>query len=284
MSDAGNEQRYRLHCQNCMKMFTHNSTIADLASADFGQQLSGPTYQQKRLAADTVSKHSKALQSPPPRALEPVESGYFKKGRSRRTDILSDADAKSEWFRRGIPLRSSVEEDEKMRGGGGGGGSGSSSSSEPFADDVYVQSLSPAKIFEEIEKWVIGQEQVKKVLSVGLFNHYQRLQYNQKKVEFAEQQQAQRNSSTRGMSRDPAAAEMRSMLERQNNRVRRDVEAQRELEKMSSSSKNNDDNHRPATTPLWKQSYEQRNSVSRSQQSTSMVSDLSPPPSSQDEF
>ena len=232
-----------------MKMFLPSSAIADLASADFGaalakqkqqqpttqqprqspqppQPLSGPTHRQKKLAAATQFVGEKGLQKPSPRSVDMMK------------------DAKAEWFRRGIPIRPPNEK------GGGGNASSSPASKAPFDNDDSILSLSPNAIFEEMNKWVIGQEPVKKVLSVGLFNHYQRLRYHHEKT-LAEQ----------------AVAAAKAQLQRSNRRgsggddsPRRTPESDDGMESLES---------------RWKQSYEQRNNVSRSQMSEDKVNTFS---------
>ena len=238
MSDASNEQRYRLVCEHCMKMFTHSSTIADLASADFGRALgaaagkvplSGPTHRQKKLSAATQTDQSTALQN---------------------VDMLKDA--KLQWFRRGVPLRT-PNSDDRRRGGGRGSNPSNPNNNprtplpleEPFEDEESILSLNPTSIFDEMEKWVIGQEPVKKVLSVGLFNHYQRLRYHHKKAlaELANVKDADR--------RQPTGAPHFNVDHKHVNAATNDKD-----------------------TP-WEQSYEQRNSVSRSQLSPQADEELS---------
>jgi hypothetical protein len=80
---------------------------------------------------------------------------------------------KAEWLKRGIPQRGSVS---SLRD--------TTAKQEPFEGAEGILSLSPNNIYDEMEKWVIGQEQVKKVLSVGMYNHYQRLRYLYKKKQF----------------------------------------------------------------------------------------------------
>ena len=41
-----------------------------------------------------------------------------------------------------------------------------------------VELLTPAEIKEELDKYVIGQDEAKKVLSVAVYNHYKRINYN----------------------------------------------------------------------------------------------------------
>ena len=45
-------------------------------------------------------------------------------------------------------------------------------------DECSLDTISPKKVFEELSKVVIGQENAKKVLSVALSNHYKRIKYN----------------------------------------------------------------------------------------------------------
>ena len=45
-------------------------------------------------------------------------------------------------------------------------------------DECTLDTISPKKVFEELSKVVIGQENAKKVLSVALSNHYKRIKYN----------------------------------------------------------------------------------------------------------
>ena len=61
--------------------------------------------------------------------------------------------------------------------------------SEEFEEEVKSQTidlskkLTPKKIYCELSKKVIGQEETKKVLAVSLYNHYKRIKYNLKNVE-----------------------------------------------------------------------------------------------------
>lgn len=43
--------------------------------------------------------------------------------------------------------------------------------------------ITPKKIYEELSKKVIGQEEAKKVLSVALYNHYKRINYDYKNID-----------------------------------------------------------------------------------------------------
>ncbi len=57
----------------------------------------------------------------------------------------------------------------------------SKSNSEPKTTNVYP--TKPIEIYEQLQQFVIGQEQAKKVLSVGVYNHYKRVlssQHNEK--------------------------------------------------------------------------------------------------------
>ena len=57
----------------------------------------------------------------------------------------------------------------------------SRSNSEPKTTNVYP--TKPIEIYEQLQQFVIGQEQAKKVLSVGVYNHYKRVltsQHNEK--------------------------------------------------------------------------------------------------------
>ncbi len=47
--------------------------------------------------------------------------------------------------------------------------------------NTEINVLTPAQIKEELDKYVIGQEQAKKVLSVAVHNHYKRILYSKKK-------------------------------------------------------------------------------------------------------
>ncbi len=44
-----------------------------------------------------------------------------------------------------------------------------------FAKDEALNLLSPAEIKDELDKYVIGQEKVKRILSVAVYNHYKRI-------------------------------------------------------------------------------------------------------------
>ena len=50
-----------------------------------------------------------------------------------------------------------------------------------------IQLLAPEKIKEELDRYIVGQDQAKKVLSVAVYNHYKRLLY-QNKNEFTEEE------------------------------------------------------------------------------------------------
>jgi ATP-dependent Clp protease ATP-binding subunit ClpX len=51
---------------------------------------------------------------------------------------------------------------------------------------------SPKEIYEQLNEWVIGQDQAKKVLSVAVYNHFKRInrQLNSKKIELVELQKS----------------------------------------------------------------------------------------------
>ena len=47
-------------------------------------------------------------------------------------------------------------------------------------DSPYEELLSPLEIYNQLDEYVIGQEKAKKVLSVAVYNHYKRLNYESK--------------------------------------------------------------------------------------------------------
>ncbi|KAJ8435193.1 hypothetical protein Cgig2_028379 [Carnegiea gigantea] len=63
-------------------------------------------------------------------------------------------------------------------GSGGGGELGSNSKDEPWGGSNLGNSFpSPKEICKGLDKFVIGQEKAKKVLSVAVYNHYKRIYY-----------------------------------------------------------------------------------------------------------
>ncbi len=67
--------------------------------------------------------------------------------------------------------------DKELGGGGGNSGKGAKSTK---AADLKVPK--PAEILNRLNEFVIGQEEAKKVLSVAVFNHYQRLRQHDTKL------------------------------------------------------------------------------------------------------
>ena len=78
-----------------------------------------------------------------------------------------------------------------------------------------MTSLRPRKIFEEMSRYVVGQERVKKVLSVAMYNHQQRCRFRREKMRHMHHQNElsrfgnvigeDRAASRRTESRDPTA-------------------------------------------------------------------------------
>ena len=220
MDDTNNSPRFTLHCSHCMKMFNPSEETASTLLSDLAASEQHP----KQLMPATT------LQTSLPRSVEKVK-------------VLQDAT--TEWHRRGIPTRPAEHgSDEleyravkrKLRELLFNDATKSNSNS----NSNSMLSLSPGGIFEEMEKYVIGQEQVKKVLSVGLFNHYQRLKYHEKKT------------------RVESLKKMKARLE----------EHKREEQNNGRNSATGDtDELEERRDQKWNQSYEQRNSIARSQMS-----------------
>ena len=49
--------------------------------------------------------------------------------------------------------------------------------------DMLELDINPKKIYQELSKNVIGQENAKKVLSVALYNHYKRIKFSNTKID-----------------------------------------------------------------------------------------------------
>lgn len=65
-----------------------------------------------------------------------------------------------------------------------------------FANTAYKkQPPPPKKIYEYLDRHVVGQEQAKKVLSVAVYNHYKRLSVN---IQTPVQKQSAESSPARG--------------------------------------------------------------------------------------
>jgi|EP00945_MAST-04E_sp_MAST-4E-sp1_P000715 ATP-dependent Clp protease ATP-binding subunit ClpX len=45
-------------------------------------------------------------------------------------------------------------------------------------EEIPATSMTPVEIYNSLDQYVIGQERVKKILSVSLFNHFQRIRFN----------------------------------------------------------------------------------------------------------
>ena len=196
---SGNDLRQRFYCQHCKKMFQSTKPIdpfvEDLATADFGQPL---------LMA------SSALATPFPRAL------------------AKETHNNAEWLKRTIPQRTYSSHPPP---------SPTTTRHQNHRQDpaVSLLSLSPSTIFNHLCQHVIGQQQVKKVLSVGVYNHYQRLYY-QLKVE-AEQ-----------------TPDHKASTNEETNHTGKEGSLVRKFRPSGGDGQN-----------LWGQSYEQRNNVARSQ-------------------
>lgn len=50
-----------------------------------------------------------------------------------------------------------------------------------LSDDKFLNLVKPKMIKEELDKYVIGQDEAKKILSVGVYNHYKRISNNKDK-------------------------------------------------------------------------------------------------------
>jgi DNA replication protein DnaC len=112
-------------------------------------------------------------------------------------------------------------------------------------------SLSPSTVFDHLCQHVIGQQQVKKVLSVGVYNHYQRLYY-QYKVE-AEQMPDRKTSTNEHKVEAVQLPDHKTSTNEQDNHTGEEGSLVRKFRPPGGGQN------------LWGQSYEQRNNVARSQ-------------------
>jgi hypothetical protein len=112
-------------------------------------------------------------------------------------------------------------------------------------------SLSPSTVFDILCQHVIGQQQVKKVLSVGVYNHYQRLYY-QHKVE-AEQMPDRKTSTNEHKAEAVQLPDHKTSTNEQDNHTGEEGSLVRKFRPPGGGQN------------LWGQSYEQRNNVARSQ-------------------
>lgn len=107
---------------------------------------------------------------------------------SSTTTVLSSdgGDPREVWSGDGIVVRSGNSSMHVARGGGGGGGAssggsggfGPNSNDESWGGSNMGHSFpTPKEICKGLDKFVIGQERAKKVLSVAVYNHYKRIYY-----------------------------------------------------------------------------------------------------------
>ncbi|KAL1740732.1 hypothetical protein HDZ31DRAFT_67642 [Schizophyllum fasciatum] len=65
------------------------------------------------------------------------------------------------------------------------------------ADALDVRMATPRQLTEYLDQFIIGQENAKKVLSVGVYNHYNRVQANASYREAQEEAQREYEESAR---------------------------------------------------------------------------------------
>jgi ATP-dependent Clp protease ATP-binding subunit ClpX len=268
--------RFSLFCRSCVKYFiVPAADITAAAASDAagpatptpappGQVLPGPTYAQKRLPPSTSNGE-----------------GAISVAREKELRALVQS-SKRAYPNINMPKPSFFRAQQQLRKGGGGGGGGGGGRGQnkkdaggadgapplhatPKDDALEVAfALSPRSICSEMNNWVIGQEGVKKVLSVGVYNHYQRIKYRLKKAAeegaasdadaVAATASAENNSGgITSWDREPDLWPHR--------RTRGNMDAARGFAKEDVSGEDGSSSGASA----WKMTYEQRNSVSRSQ-------------------
>lgn len=103
--------------------------------------------------------------------------------RYRRLTVSSHVQSSSH-FRRsdftGQPFTGSYEPAEKTSGPLGG------------ASILGAPTLTPRTLKQHLDNFVVGQERAKKIMSVGVYNHYQRIQESQRREDEEHELQQQR--------------------------------------------------------------------------------------------
>ncbi len=200
--DSGDmEIRVVAQCTKCVKYYNLPDGLTHLGSADMGGALMhglgtapggrplsvpGPTHTQPKLAAATTRQDQVGIQKKDdgdvtlPVPAEVTSSPSSQPPRAGRKYGPPGTDGR--WEDRRV-LR---ESDRRSRDGA------SREAQEEREQQDFLLGMSPGKIYAEMEQYVIGQEAVKKVLSVGLFNHYQRVRYRREvsRLQSAKQQSA----------------------------------------------------------------------------------------------
>ena len=171
--DREDSRGFLYKCDKCGVMMKSKSNHTSSAnnSVPTNKEEAPPLRKKNIIHNNNIYKQNKKRKpiemkytAPAPLLSPPTEKLLLQEGQTKTVGILKDIDQR----RRAEHRRLVNSHNARAK----------SSSSSTTASRTPASMLTPADIYDGLEEFVIGQERVKKVLSVSMHNHFQRLEYS----------------------------------------------------------------------------------------------------------